>query len=347
MLLIYGASGYTGALIARRAVERGLRPVLAGRRGSALAPLAAELGLEMRAFALEDPAAVDGGLLGATVVVNCAGPFSRTAALVVAGCLRARAHYLDITGEIDVFAALAERDAEARAAGVMVLPGAGFDVVPSDCLAAHLHRRLPSATELLLAFKPSGAMSRGTALTTLEGVSRGGLIRKNGVLTPVPAGHRTIRVDFGTGPVKAIAIPWGDVFTANVTTGIPNVAVYIAVPLAARVMLRLTRVVGPLLGTAPAQRFLAARVRAGAPGPSEQARARGRTLLWGEARDGQRRARARLMTPDGYELTRLTAVALAERALAGNAPPGFQTPARAYGPDLILEFPGVAREDVD
>jgi short subunit dehydrogenase-like uncharacterized protein len=347
MLLIYGASGYTGALIARRAVERGLRPVLAGRRAAALAPLAGELGLEARAFALEDPAAIDGGLLGATVVVNCAGPFSRTAGAMVAGCLRARAHYLDITGEVDVFATLASRDAEARAAGVMVLPGAGFDVVPSDCLAAHLHRRLPSATELLLAFKPSGPMSRGTALTTLEGVGRGGLICKNGVLTPVPAGHHTIAVDFGAGPIKAIAIPWGDVFTAGVTTGIPNVAVYIAVPLAARVMLRLTRVLGPLLAAAPAQRFLAARVRAGTPGPSEQARQGGRTLLWGEARDGQARAQARLTTPDGYELTRLTAVALAERALAGNAPPGFQTPARAYGPDLILEFPGVAREDVE
>jgi short subunit dehydrogenase-like uncharacterized protein len=346
VLLIYGANGYTGELIARHAAERGLRPVLAGRRAEALAALARELGLEARAFALDDPAAVAAGLRGARVVVSCAGPFSRTARPLVEGCLRARAHYLDITGEVAVFAALAERDAEARAAGVMVLPGAGFDVVPSDCLAAHLHRRLPSATDLRLAFQPSGAMSRGTALTTVEGMAGGGLVRRNGVLTPVPAGHRTIRVDLGAGPVKAIAIPWGDVFTATVTTGIPNVEVYIAVPLAARVMLRLTRVMGPLLGSAPVQRFLSARALSGAPGPSEEARGRRRSRLWGEARNGQARAQARLVTPEGYELTRLTAVALAERALAGDVHPGFQTPARAYGADFILGFPGVERQDV-
>jgi short subunit dehydrogenase-like uncharacterized protein len=136
------------------------------------------------------------------------------------------------------------------------------------------------------------------------------------------------------------------VFTATVTTGIPNVEVYIAVPMSARVMLRSTRVLGRLLATAPVQRFLAGRARAGAPGPSEEERRRRRIRLWGEARDGQTRAVARLTTPEGYELTRLTAVALAERALGGEARPGFQTPARAYGPDLILEFPGVERQDV-
>jgi short subunit dehydrogenase-like uncharacterized protein len=346
-LLVYGANGYTGELVARRAVERGLRPVLAGRRAEALAALASELGLEARAFSLEDPAAVDQGLRGATVVLSCAGPFSRTSGPLVEGCLRGRAHYLDITGEVGVFAALAARDAEARAVGVMVLPGAGFDVVPSDCLAAHLSRRLPSATRLRLAFQPSGAMSRGTALTTLEAVGQGGLVRKGGVLTRVPAGHRTIDVDFGQGPTRAIAIPWGDVFTATVTTGIPDVEVYIAVPLATRVMLRLTRVVGPLLASAPAQRWLSSRVRSRAAGPSAQARLRHVNRLWGQAGDRQgREVVSRLVTPEGYELTRLTAVALAERALGGEARPGFQTPARAYGPDFVLEFPRVSREDV-
>jgi short subunit dehydrogenase-like uncharacterized protein len=348
-LLIYGANGYSGELIARRAVERGLRPVLGGRRREAVAPLAVELGLESRAFSLDDPGAVDRGLAGATVVLSCAGPFSRTAGPMVQGCLRARAHYLDIAGEVAVFAALSELDAEARARGVMLLPGAGFDVVPSDCLAAHLHRRLPTATQLRLAFRPGGKTSRGTALSTLEAAGRSGMVRRNGVLTPVPLGHRTITVDFGqgAGPSKAIAIPWGDVFTAGATTGIPNVEVYIAVPWATRVMVHLTRRLGPLLASAPVQRFLAARIRSGPPGPSAEARRRGKSLLWGEARDDTGRVvTSRLVTAEGYELTRLTAVALAERALAGEARPGFQTPARAFGPDFALAFPGTTREDV-
>ena len=346
-LIIYGANGYSGELVARRAVECGLRPVLAGRRDEALRPLAAELGLQARAFSLEDAAAVDRGLAGAKVVLSCAGPFSRTAVPLAAGCLRARAHYLDITGEVSVFAALAERDGEARAAGVMLLPGAGFDVVPSDCLAAHLHRRLPSATHLRLAFRPGGKFSRGTALSTLEGAGRHGFVRRQGALTPVPLGHQTIAVDFGEGPTRAISIPWGDVFTAGVTTGIPNIEVYIAVPWAMRAAAHVSRLLGPLLRSGPVQRLVAGRIRAGAPGPSPEARQRGKSLLWGEATDGQgHRVTSRMVTPEGYELTRLTAVALAQRALEGQAPAGFQTPAGAYGRDLILEFPGVKREDV-
>src|SRR5580765_143373 len=142
-LLLYGANGYTGELVARRAAAAGVPVVLAGRNAPAVAALAAELGQDHRAFALDDAAALDRALAGITVVLNCAGPFSRTAAPLVAACLRARAHYLDITGEIAVLEALATRDAEARARGIALLPGAGFDVVPTDCLAAHVARRLP------------------------------------------------------------------------------------------------------------------------------------------------------------------------------------------------------------
>jgi short subunit dehydrogenase-like uncharacterized protein len=350
-LLIYGAYGYSGELIARRAVERGLRPVLAGRRAEALTPLAAELELSWRAFSLDDPAALDRAVAGSQVVLNCAGPFTHTAVPMVDACLRARAHYLDITGEVSVFAALAGRDAQARAAGVMVLPGAGFDVVPSDCLAAHLHHRLPDATHLRLAFRPSSGPSRGTALTTLEGAGRGGMVRRDGILTPVPLGHRTIDVDFGPGAkhnrAKAIAIPWGDVFTAGVTTGIPNVEVYIAVPWSIRAGMRLSRPLAPLLASAPIQRLLAGRLRSGPAGPSAEARRRGRCLLWGDAHDGKgRRVVSRMITADAYEITVLTSVALAQRALDGQARPGFQTPAGAYGRDFVLEFPGTVREDV-
>jgi short subunit dehydrogenase-like uncharacterized protein len=346
-LMVYGANGYSGELIARRAVECGLRPVLAGRRAEPLAALASELGLQARAFALDQPAAVDRGLTDITVMLNCAGPFTRTAEPMASACLRARAHYLDITGEIEVFAALAGRDAEARAAGVMLLPGVGFDVVPTDCLAAHLHHRLPTATHLRLAFRPGGQTSRGTALSMLEAAGRPGMVRRNGALTPVPPGHRTVVVDFGRGPTRAIAIPWGDVFTATVTTGIPNVEVYIGAPLVSRIALRGTRWLGPLLRSGPVQRFLAARIRAGAPGPSPEARLRGKSLVWGEVTDMQgRRAVSRMVGPEAYELTRLSAVALAQRVLAGEAPAGFQTPARAYGRDLVLSLPAVKREDV-
>src|SRR5829696_2843358 len=178
-VLIYGSNGYTGRLIVERALERGLRPVLAGRNAAEVQRQADELGLEHRVFSLDDPRAVDAGLVGVGVVMHCAGPFARTSRPMADACLRTRVHYLDITGEIAVFEALAARDAEAKASGVMLLPGVGFDVVPSDCLAAHLARRLPTATRLTLAFRSAGRMSRGTALTAIDRISDGGLVRRN------------------------------------------------------------------------------------------------------------------------------------------------------------------------
>src|SRR5262245_54603425 len=173
-LLIYGANGYTGSLIAREAVARGQRPVLAGRKAPALGALADERGREPRVFALDDPAAVSAGFRGVRAVLHCAGPFARTSRPMADACLRERVHYLDITGEVAVFEALAARDAEAKAAGVLLLPGVGFDVVPSDCLAAHLKRRLPAATSLALGFSSRGRVSRGTATTVAENLGGGG-----------------------------------------------------------------------------------------------------------------------------------------------------------------------------
>jgi short subunit dehydrogenase-like uncharacterized protein len=345
-LLIYGANGYTGDLIAREAVARGQRPILAGRNAEALAPLARELGLEQRVFGLDTPSAVEDGIRGMTAVLHCAGPFAHTSQPMADACLRTGVHYLDITGEIAVFEALAARDAEARAAGVMLLPGVGFDVVPSDCLAAHLKRRLPTASRLALGFQTFGRISRGTATTMAENAHRGGVVRENGVLRRVPSAWKVRRIDFGAGPVKAVTIPWGDVSTAYYSTGIPNIEVYTPAGLGLRILARASRYLGWLLGSGPVQRFLKRRIQKGPPGPTDEERGRGATLLWGEATDpsGQQGV-SRLRGPDGYTVTVRTALAVVERVLAGQAEPGFQTPSRMYGADFILGIEGMVLQD--
>jgi short subunit dehydrogenase-like uncharacterized protein len=341
--LIYGATGYTAGLVARLAGKRGQRPILAGRRAEAVRAVAEGFGLEHRIFGLDDPAALDRGLEGMKVVLHCAGPFLRTSRPMADACLRTGTHYLDITGEPAVFEALHARDAEARAAKIMLMPGAGFDVVPSDCLAAHLKGRLPSARRLSLAFRALGGVSRGTATTVAESIGQGGLVRRGGVLTRVPAGWKTRLVDFGRGPTKTVTIPWGDVVTAFYSTGIPDIEVYAAV----RKESWAIRLLGPLLATPPAQAFLKRRIRARPPGPTDEERARGKGLLWGEVMDDAGRTVAsRLTTPEGYTLTALTALLIVSKVLAGHAPAGFQTPSTAYGPDLVLEVEGVAREDL-
>jgi short subunit dehydrogenase-like uncharacterized protein len=341
-LLIYGANGYTGALIAERAAAKGVSAILAGRNAEVVNVLASKLGCPARVFGLSDPDATATALDGVAVVLNCAGPFSRTAGPLVDACLRVRAHYLDITGELDVIEALAARDAEARAAAITLLPAAGFDVVPSDCLAAQAKHRLPTATHLALAFHAGTRMSRGTATTSIENMNGGGANRRDGKITRVPSGWRTRAIDFGDGPRKAVTIPWGDVASAYHTTGIPNVEVYVAVPALLRVGLRAARWVGPLLASAPLQRFLKSRVARGPEGPDADQRAGGASLLWAEARDGAGHVvTLRLRAPEAYQLTTWTALELAERALRGELPVGFQTPARACGRDFVLGFPGV------
>ncbi len=179
--LLYGSYGYTGNLIAEYAVAQGLRPLLAGRDETRLRAQAERLSLDFRAFTLSDSAALDDALRSTGLVVHCAGPFVLTFKQMAEACLRTGAHYVDISGEIEGFEALAALDSQAKAAGVMLLPGAGFDVVPSDCLAAHMHQRLPSATHLKLFIRMvGGGVSRGTARSGIENMQRGGRIRREG-----------------------------------------------------------------------------------------------------------------------------------------------------------------------
>src|SRR5215211_4167475 len=134
--LIYGSYGYTGQLIVARAIQEGMRPILAGRSEKKLRAQAEQSGLDCRAFSLSDSAKLDSALLDVDAVLHCAGPFVHTYRQMAEACLRTRRHYVDISGEILGFEALAAMDSQAKAAGIMLLPGAGFDVVPSDCLAA-------------------------------------------------------------------------------------------------------------------------------------------------------------------------------------------------------------------
>jgi short subunit dehydrogenase-like uncharacterized protein len=346
-LVIYGSYGYTGRLIVEQALAQGYRPLLAGRDAGALREQAEPLGLEWQPVHLEERDALEALLRDARVVLHCAGPFARTSRPMADACLTTRTHYVDIAGEVEVFEALAARDAEAKKAAVMLLPGGGFDVVPSDCLAAHVARRLPSATHLTLAFRAAGGISRGTLTTMVENLHRGGLVRREGRLTRVPAAWKTRTIDFGRGPALAVTIPWGDVSTAFHSTGIPNVEVYASAPMKRIRAMRAVRHLRWLVAQPAVRRALVRLVRRGEPGPSAERRRRGESLLWAEATDeGGRRAVARLRGPESYTLTALTAVAIARRALEGLAPVGFQTPSLAYGPDFILTFPGVVREDL-
>lgn len=339
-LLLYGANGYTGELIAREAVRQGLRPILAGRSRRPVEALAGALGLPWRIFPVTEAGAA---LDGVRVVLNCAGPFSVTAAPMVRACLDAGAHYLDITGELRVFQACHALHAQARAAGVIVCPGVGFDIVPTDCLALRLKQRLPDAQRIDLAFHFATRPSGGTARTAVEGLDLGGLVRQGHVLRRVPAGFRIRRIPFRDRPRWCVSLPWADVYTAGLSTGVPDGMVLVAMPLAAGVLMRLTSPLSPLMATGPLQRLLkglATRLFPGGPGETE--RASRTTEFWGEAlaTDG-RRAAAWLSAPSAYVLTRDAALAIARHCLGARGQAGFFTASMLMGSGFVETLPGV------
>ncbi|MEF8825400.1 MAG: saccharopine dehydrogenase NADP-binding domain-containing protein [Halapricum sp.] len=338
--LICGANGYTGELIAREAVERGYEPILAGRTRGKLDPLRTELGCESRVFSLNDGALAQ-RLEDVALVLNCAGPFAETFEPLVEACLDSGAHYLDITGEIEVFEAIRRYDDRAREQGIMLLPGVGFDVVPSDCLAAHLAEQVPDADSLALGFAAEGGFSPGTMKTAVDGLGDGGMARQSGRLRSVPVAHKTREIDFGDGPVTAATFPWGDVSTAYHTTGVPNIEFYLAFPRSTIRLLRYQRYLAPILRLDPVQSLLKALVDWRIDGPDAETRAETESLLWGEISDGENTATAHLRTPNTYRLTKLAALEIVERILDGDAPPGYQTPAGAYGAGLVRSIEGV------
>jgi short subunit dehydrogenase-like uncharacterized protein len=344
-LMIYGASGFTGRLITRRLTRLGVRPLLCGRSRPKLAAVAEPLGLEYRIANLADEHALDRALGDVDVVLHAAGPFSATSRPMVDACLRTRTHYVDISGEIPVIEDLARRDTEARARKTMIMPGAGFDVVPSDCLAAHVARRLPWATKLSLGLTGLAFATRGSAKTLVEHAGYVA-IRRNGVITRVVPGARERAFDYGAGLRRSLNVSWGDVAAAYYSTGIPNIEVYFESTTALRSMLTASRYFAPWLRADPSQAWLKAWAELLPEGPGESERDAKTMVIVADAEDGDRHAIARLRTPEAYTFTAMTAPAIAQRVLAGDIEPGFQTPARVYGPDFVLGFAGVVREDV-
>lgn len=335
--MLYGPTGYTGALVLQACARRGLRPVLAGRRPEPLSRVARSHGLTHRVLPLEDHECLVEGLAGMRVVLHCAGPFAGTSAAMRLACIEAGVHYLDITGEIDVFEAAHEQGPRAREAGVLLCPGVGFDVVPTDCVAATLARALPGATHLELGFSGVDHMSAGTLATSMQAVHRGqSRVRVSGRIVDIPFGQGGRMADFGNGPQPSFVIPWGDVATAWYTTGIGNIAVHIPRQSVGARAIRALLPFRSLLAAPASVRLTQRLLRRVAAGPGEARRRSETTRVWGEARHATGRSRrAVLHAPNGYELTVQTALLAVEHVLTAEVVPGYQTPSQLLGTDCL------------
>lgn len=296
---------------------------------------------------LDQPRQLEAALDDMTLIVHCAGPFSATSAAVVDACLKTKTHYLDITGEIAVFEDIHKRHEQAIDAGVSLIPGVGFDIVPTDCLAACMleifkAKMLGEADRLELAFHGTGAMSPGTAKTLVEILASGSKVRSAGKIVSVPFGHKQKSIAFADETRWCMDVPWGDVFTAYRSTGIPNIEVFTAVP---RVTAFLVRLFGPLmkvLKIIAVQKYLKRKIEDIFFGPDEQTRKKSKLELWGRIENANGEGvETTLTTPEGYQFTVNSAFESAKRVLTGTVPPGALTPSKAFGADFVTRIEGV------
>lgn len=340
-ILVYGSYGYTGKLIVDECRKLNLKVLLSGRDADKLKSQSEGTHYPFEAVSMDQPEALRKVVSKAQVVIHCAGPFKQTARQMAEACLETQTHYTDITGEFEVFEMLAGLDQQARQKGIIIMPGTGFDVVPTDCLAVHLKNRLPTATHLQLAFAMTkGGVSRGTARTMIEGMGHGGMIRQNGKLIPIALGDKVLRVDFGPFTRNTLCIPWGDIATAWRSTGIPNIEVYTAVPDRTITMARVTKYFNWLLRTRWIKNFLRSKVDARPAGPDQELRQQASMYLYGTAWNGDTVVKAQMKTSNGYVLTASAATLIAKRLLTPGNRSGYFTPAQYFGENLILEVPG-------
>ncbi|MFL6578582.1 MAG: saccharopine dehydrogenase family protein [Povalibacter sp.] len=346
--LLYGATGYTGELIAREAVRRGMRPILAGRSKDKVQKLAAELSCPSAVFDLNDHTSLVRTLNHVKAVLHCAGPFSATASSMMQACLATHVHYLDITGEIDVFELAHSVHEKAVRAGVVLCPGVGFDVVPTDSVAMRLREFLPDATHLALGFDSRSGLSKGTAKTALESAGVGSRLRREGKIIDVPFASQVRTIDFGNGARLAVGIAWGDVSTAYYSTGIPNIEVYSATSPNGLKRMRRANMLRALLRRRLVQHFLKRRIDRQVEPPNQAQRESNPTFVWGEARNAAGKvATARLVTANGYALTVASSLGIMSHVLETSYSAGYATPGMLVGADFVTTLPGSSPIRID
>lgn len=345
--LLYGATGYTGELIAREAVRRGMRPILAGRSRAAIEKLAAELKCPKAVFALDDHTSMLSSMQGVKAVLHCAGPFSATARSMMQACLASHVHYFDITGEIDVFELAHSVHEKAQRSGIVICPGVGFDVVPTDCVALKLKQSMPDATHLVLAFDGGSRLSKGTAKTAIEAAGDGLRMRRDGKIVSAPLASQTRQIDFGNGEKLTVGIPWGDVSTAYYSTGIPNIDVFSATTPRALARMRRANSLRPVLRQRWVKSLLKYRIDLRVTPPDESQRSNSPSFVFAEVRNAAGNAFAvRFRTVNGYALTVASALAIVTDVLDKPRAPGFATPSMLMGSDFVTALPGFAEMHV-
>ncbi|HWQ84838.1 MAG TPA: saccharopine dehydrogenase NADP-binding domain-containing protein [Anaerolineales bacterium] len=344
--MIYGATGYTGRLIAQEAVRRGHRPILAARSALKLAPLAEQLGLEHLVLDLSSNRVLAKAVTPYQAVLNAAGPYSSTGRLILDTCLLTQTHYLDINGEIPFLEYVLSQDQAARRKAITLLPGAGFDVVPTDCMAGYVTSQLTDPCYLDIAISGGSQASAGTRRSSLEILANGGQVRRSGRLMSFPLGFDGRNVRFADRSRPVIPVPWGDLSTAYYSTAVPNITTFMAFsPGSIRLLRGVGRAIPAILRWTRLRRWLQSRQGPSGKGPDPVSNQDHRSQIYVRAINGSGQiAQAWLETLDGYRFTAFSAVSCLETVLQKQAAGAF-TPVQLLGMDWVLSVEHTRRLD--
>jgi short subunit dehydrogenase-like uncharacterized protein len=339
-LMIYGANGYSAQLIIEELLNRGIKPILAGRNETAIKNVSKKYSCEYRVFDLTDEQKSIEAFSNVHTVLNCAGPFKYTAKDMIDYCLRTGTNYLDITGEMPVHAYAFGCDKQAKEKGIVILPSVGFDIIPTDCIAKRLSEQMPDATSLKLGFlNINGKISRGTMLTTLEFLGGAGRIRRNGKLVESPIGEYRIRVKKDNFMFNGISIPWGDVFTSYLSTGIPNIEVYLGLSYSVFLSRKILLSLAKLLRIPVIKKITSDYIKIKFTGPNKNKRDSTKTFIWGRVENEKgEMAEEIYQVMEGYNLTAVGATESAIRVLNDEVKPGAYTPSLAFGSKFLDLF---------
>jgi short subunit dehydrogenase-like uncharacterized protein len=339
-ILIYGANGFSAGLILNEFLKMGIKPILAGRNSEKIKVLAHQKGCNFKIFDLNSIRKIISELTGVNTVLNCAGPFSKTAAPLINACLISGTNYIDITGEMEIFKYAWSMDTKAKEKGIVILPGAGFDVIPTDCLAKKLKEELPDASSLKLAFATRNSRpSRGTIKATLDYISSNTMVRKGEVIS-IPTASLSRIIDFGDFHSDSIAVQWADVFNAYFSTEIDDIEIYMALPSLAKNVLKMTAgLIERLLSIRMIKKMVTLFIDNFLTDPNDRQRQNSVTYFWGMVQNQKGTVLEKvLQLPDGYNITAFGAAEAAFRISQGLVKPGTQTPSLAFGSDFIELF---------
>ena len=344
--LIYGATGYTGKLIAERAKQLNLNPILSGRNPEKLKQVAEPLGFEFQSVELTENEKLLKLLEKVELVLHCAGPFSSTSKPMVDACLKTKTHYLDITGEISIFERNRSLDKAAKEAKILIMSGVGFDVVPTDCLSLHMKKRIPDAEHLNLSIGGLSQISSGTAKTAIENITKSFLVRKDGKITQLK-NPLYGKADFGKGEVETVSVSWGDVATAFYTTGIPNISVFFQLTNQTKKIIKMNSFVKWILSLSPIENKLKSQIEKKFKGPDKEVRENAKGIIFAEVSNSSgKKMSSKLITPEGYKLTSITALEIVKKISNGDVKLGYFTPAMLYGTELITNIEDVTLTDI-